>query len=104
MFKDNKYTKWYFKLIEYRKINVVNLEEYFETHHIIPKCLGGSDDIENLVKLTAREHFISHLLLTKMHDEPKLKFGLHMMTMINPKQKKWKRENFIYYLSIYKKD
>lgn len=31
---------------------------YFEKHHILPKSLGGTNDKENLVKLTAREHFI----------------------------------------------
>lgn len=39
---------------------------YLEEHHIIPKCFGGSDYSENLVLLTAREHFVAHLLLVKM--------------------------------------
>ena len=37
--------------------------EYSERHHIIPKCMGGTDDESNLVKLTAREHYIAHQLL-----------------------------------------
>lgn len=45
-----------------------SLLEYKETHHIIPKCMGGSDDKENLVELTAREHFIAHLLLCKINE------------------------------------
>lgn len=40
---------------------------YSEKHHIIPRCLGGSDDRNNLVRLTAREHFIAHRLLAKVH-------------------------------------
>jgi len=40
---------------------------YYENHHIIPKCLGGSDGKENLVLLTAQEHFICHKLLTYIH-------------------------------------
>lgn len=40
--------------------------EYFETHHIVPKSLGGTDDKNNLVNLTAREHYIAHLLLVKI--------------------------------------
>lgn len=39
----------------------------FESHHIIPKCLGGTDEIENLVLLTPREHFIAHMLLHKIY-------------------------------------
>lgn len=40
---------------------------YTETHHILPKCLGGTDDKINLVNLNAKEHFICHLLLTKIY-------------------------------------
>ena len=42
---------------------------YCETHHVIPKCLGGSNDKENLVNLTAREHFIAHKLLYKIAEK-----------------------------------
>lgn len=42
---------------------------YFERHHIIPKCLGGSNLKENLVLLTAKEHYICHLLLIYMYPE-----------------------------------
>ena len=37
---------------------------YYENHHILPRCLGGNNEKENLVLLTAREHFICHKLLT----------------------------------------
>lgn len=59
-----------------------SLLEYKETHHIIPKCMGGSDDKENLVELTGREHFIAHWLLCKIYDTPGLKkaFGLMCLT------------------------
>ena len=40
-------------------------ELYHERHHIIPKCLGGTNDKENLIDLFAREHFIAHKLLAK---------------------------------------
>jgi hypothetical protein len=43
------------------------LLDYFEIHHIIPKCLGGNDDKNNLTSLSAKEHYIAHLLLTKIH-------------------------------------
>ena len=43
------------------------LHSYYELHHIVPKCLGGSEDEANLVLLTAREHFIAHRLLAKEH-------------------------------------
>lgn len=40
---------------------------YTERHHIVPKCLGGSDEKDNLAVLTGREHFIAHLLLAHIH-------------------------------------
>ena len=47
---------------------------YTEKHHIIPKSLGGDDSSYNLVRLTAREHYICHLLLVKIHKNNKPNF------------------------------
>jgi hypothetical protein len=66
MYLENKYTKWYYNLINRAKNRILVRGEYYETHHIIPKSLGGTDNKTNLVKLTAREHFVCHLLLIKM--------------------------------------
>ena len=43
-----------------------------EKHHIRPKSEGGSDDETNLVNLTAREHYVAHLLLAKIYDDHKM--------------------------------
>lgn len=43
------------------------VEGYTEKHHIIPKCLGGSNDKINIVRLTAREHFLCHWLLFRAY-------------------------------------
>jgi hypothetical protein len=64
MFKENKYSRCYYNIILRAKSRI--LEEYTESHHILPKSLGGSDELDNLVRLTAREHYICHLLLPKM--------------------------------------
>jgi len=64
MFIDNKYKKWYYQIINRASDRI--LLEYTEKHHIIPKSLGGTHDKTNLVKLTAREHLICHMLLPKM--------------------------------------
>ncbi len=66
MFTQNKYTKWYFNIINFAKTREIIKKVYYENHHITPKALGGDNSKENLVKLTAREHFICHLLLVKM--------------------------------------
>ena len=57
---------------------------YYETHHVLPKCMGGTNDLSNLVKLTAREHFIAHWLLVKMHPKVwKLYYAMFQMTKSN---------------------
>ena len=43
-------------------------DEYHERHHITPKCMGGTNDNENLIDLFAREHYIAHLLLAKIYN------------------------------------
>ena len=47
------------KLIRDKKIG------FYEMHHIVPTCIGGTNDKENLVLLTPKEHFIAHVLLWK---------------------------------------
>jgi hypothetical protein len=63
-FLENKYTRWYYIIINNAKNR--NFDGYVEKHHIIPRSLNGTDDNNNIVRLTAREHFVCHLLLTKM--------------------------------------
>jgi hypothetical protein len=63
MFLQNKYRKWY---LELTSKSGRELSCYTEKHHIIPKSLGGNDDKSNIVILTAKEHYIAHLLLTKI--------------------------------------
>ena len=56
------------------------LTSYFEKHHVIPRCLGGGDEAENIVKLTAEEHYVAHQLLVKIHPgNRKLVFAAWMM-------------------------
>jgi hypothetical protein len=46
-----------------------NRHGYMERHHVLPKCMGGTDEKGNLVLLTAKEHFIAHKLLARMHPD-----------------------------------
>lgn len=63
------YNKIYYSIIENRRKHVIK-SGYYEKHHILPRSLGGSNKSDNIVKLSAKEHYICHLLLTKMY-----KFG-----------------------------
>ena len=74
------YTAIYDNLINSRSNQPILKEQYYEKHHIIPRCLGGSDDSNNIVMLTAREHFLAHYLLTKIYPkEYKLFYALLCM-------------------------
>ena len=75
MYLQNKYTRIYFLIIEKAKSRTLPPEVYVERHHIIPKSLGGDNTKFNLVSLTAREHFICHLLL------PRMTTGVHKQKM-----------------------
>ncbi|CAB4130231.1 HNHc domain containing protein [uncultured Caudovirales phage] len=63
-FVENKYKKLYFKIIDNAKTRI-RTSEYTEKHHIIPRSMCGSDEKNNLVNLTSREHFICHYILIK---------------------------------------
>lgn len=63
-----------------RGINRV-IEGYSEKHHIVPRCMGGTNDPSNLVSLTPEEHFVAHQLLVKIYaGEDKLVFALAVMS------------------------
>ncbi len=59
------YTNIYNQLMESAKGR--HLTDYTEKHHIIPKCLGGTNDVDNLIDLTPEEHYLAHQLLVKMY-------------------------------------
>jgi len=91
IFLPNKYSKIYFELIYKRKIiKPLNKSEdlYTEVHHIIPRCLGGDNKSENLVRLTYREHYICHRLLIKMTEgKSKAKLYTSLIIMGNENKK-----------------
>ena len=71
---ENKYKQTYDRIIERARNR--DLSGVFERHHVIPRCMGGSDDGSNLVKLTCREHYICHLLLTKFDVDSQTRWRL----------------------------
>jgi hypothetical protein len=77
------YTKIYEDIVRRGKTrNIVSDNVYYERHHIIPRCVGGEDIEDNIVILTAREHYIAHQLLIKMYpNEKKLIYAANMMTV-----------------------
>lgn len=82
--ENSKYLILYNKLIEHdRKRQNFIESKVFHVHHIVPKCIGGSNDDSNLIKLTVKHHIIAHMLLSKAYPEnDKLLFAAVMMTSI----------------------
>lgn len=86
----NKYTRLYYQIVDRARSR--NIEGYSENHHIIPRSLGGTNQKENLVKLTGREHFICHWLLTKMTEGiPRGKMSFALNSMMNRFNKNMER-------------
>ena len=64
-------------------------EEYHERHHIKPKCMGGTDDKDNLIDLFAREHFEAHrLLVLENPNNAKLVYAWWMMSHMSEAHKR----------------
>lgn len=91
------YRKVYNQLIANAKAQ--HIDGYYETHHIVPKAEGGSDYNTNLVKLTARQHYIAHLLLAKIYDDLKMYSALTYMRCGN----KFVNRNFKFNSRLYEK-
>lgn len=75
------YKKHYDKLIETRSL--LNRSKgdgnYYELHHIIARSMGGLDTEDNLVLLTAKEHFIAHFLLWRIHRNRSMAMAFNFM-------------------------
>ena len=61
---ENKYYGWYIAVVSRAEKRNLGKDIYKERHHIVPKCLDPNST--NIVKLTAREHFLVHRLLPKI--------------------------------------
>ena len=91
MFINNKYKSWYNSIIQKAKNRTIST--YKEKHHILPRCLGGKDNQENLVELTAREHFIIHMLLCKFttgQAKHKMLYSFNAMSTMRYGKRKYK--------------
>jgi hypothetical protein len=62
------YKRIYAEFIKDRRAKESTLTGYSERHHIVPRSMGGGDDVENLISLTPEDHFFAHLVLAKAHN------------------------------------
>src|ERR1700739_3354000 len=81
------YKRIYYELIFQALERTIGSDEYSERHHIHPRCLGGDDSEENIVRLYPEEHFLAHALLVKIYPGVRgLIFAMLAMTMRSGKQ------------------
>jgi len=90
------YSAVYCALIERRRQHALQDSVYGEVHHVIPKSEGGDDSKENLVRLSAREHYIAHLLLAKIYDDVKMYSALTYMQTHRHKNRIFKFNSHLY--------
>jgi len=93
MFIQNQATEKYFNIVNFaqtrclsslKRKQVREIMGYAERHHIIPKSIGGTNDIDNLVWLTANEHLECHCLLVEMLEgQPRRKMLVALTRMMN---------------------
>jgi len=71
------YNRLYQRFIESRSTRTRQRNDGLETHHIIPRSIGGGNGRDNLIHLTAREHFLAHRILFKMYSgKERIKMGI----------------------------
>lgn len=102
MFQLNKYTTTYYSIIYNAQARPLDTSIYTEKHHIIPKSLGGLNLSNNMVRLTAREHFVCHLLLIKMltgNDKHKMAYALSRMLTSNKNHNRYSPSSKLYEVS-----
>ena len=89
------YIRVYWSIIHNRLHNKV--DGYVEHHHIIPRSEGGNDNKSNIVALTAREHYICHLLLAKIYNDYKMLSAVVFMQCKTKRQKRdFKFNSYLY--------
>ena len=87
------YQKIHDQIIERAKNR--QLTGYIERHHIIPKCMGGTNDKTNLIELTAREHFIIHKLLCEIYPDNDSLIYAYWMMANNTSNKFYERKYYV---------
>lgn len=71
-----------------KRMKEPSTSEYTERHHIVPRCMGGSDSNDNLVTLSAKEHYVAHHLLYKHYKTSKLALAWFMMLRCGSNQQR----------------
>ena len=77
--KSTHYLNRYIKFITFAKNLAIN-DKYIEAHHILPQSMGGLNNDDNLVKLSARQHYLAHWMLWKAYKSKEMTFAFFSMS------------------------
>jgi len=71
---------------------------YYEKHHIIPVCIGGNNNKENIVLLKPKEHYMAHKILCSIYPQSNsLRYAFWLMINAKSKgQQRYKTSSRIY--------
>jgi len=89
------YAKLYKSLIETRRSKGIP-QGYKEVHHIVPRSFGGTDEPNNLVAFTAREHFIAHRILAKIYPNSGMVHAVYKMACSNLTMQRYRVTGRVY--------
>lgn len=86
----------YLKFIRSRKPSF----GYVEQHHIYPRSLfpQKANDADNLIALTAREHFLAHWMLHKAFGGKMTQAFMYMKAECDDQKRHWRLNSFSYQL------
>lgn len=91
----NKYRNLYIRLVERCKtMTEEELSGYNEVHHILPRCMGGKDNEENLILMPIRYHIMAHIILSEIFPD-NVKIVYAAFCMINLRNKSSRKRNKI---------
>jgi hypothetical protein len=93
------YSRVYRSFIEDRRTREDGLEA-FDRHHIVPRCLGGGDEPENIIRLSYADHLFAHVLLAKIHGPPLVMPAVRMSGMSKYNGGRSSRERYSHLRSL----
>ncbi len=104
IYSSKYYTKYNQIVKHYKDLNLKKSDSlYTESHHILPKSMGGANNKENLVRIPARVHFLLHWMLVRIYRTPEMAHALNMMCM-NKTEMRYISKSFTYAKALHAKE
>lgn len=100
IYSQKYYTKYNQIVKHYKDLDLKKSKDlYTESHHIIPRSMGGDNSRDNLVRVPSRVHFLLHWMLYRIYRTPETAYAWNMMSM-NRSSKRYISKSFEYAKTI----